>query len=274
MPALGTLVAAELDRAGGELVDDDRSFGANAQKLARNPLGIIALFIVLVYGVAGLVTAFSASLSPSERIPLVYFLVVFPVLVLGVFAWLVSQHSNKLFSPTDFKDEANYVKMLSATASLAVASVKTDSDLSTDDIGDMVRTVRESADTGLSLGPYWRNNILWVDDRPDNNVYERRAFEAMGISFTLVESTAEALEELRRRRFAAIISDMGRREGPREGYALLDQIRKDGNQTPLFFYASSNSAEHRREAAEHGGQGATNNAQELFRMVMRSVLNR
>lgn len=35
-----------------------KSFGQTAKGLARNPLGIIALFIVLVYGVAGLVTAF------------------------------------------------------------------------------------------------------------------------------------------------------------------------------------------------------------------------
>jgi hypothetical protein len=31
----------------------------------------------------------------------------------------------------------------------------------------------------------WRKQILWVNDRPDNNAYERRAFESMGIEFTL-----------------------------------------------------------------------------------------
>ena len=35
-------------------------FGSIAQRLARNPLGIIALFIVLVYGMAALVTTSSA----------------------------------------------------------------------------------------------------------------------------------------------------------------------------------------------------------------------
>lgn len=37
-----------------------RDFGKSAQKLSRNPLGIIALFIVLVYGIAGLVLGLSA----------------------------------------------------------------------------------------------------------------------------------------------------------------------------------------------------------------------
>jgi uncharacterized BrkB/YihY/UPF0761 family membrane protein len=65
--------------------DSSSSFGSSAAALARNPLGIIALFIVLVYGFASLVTAFSAAFVESERRPLIYFMVFFPVLVLLVF---------------------------------------------------------------------------------------------------------------------------------------------------------------------------------------------
>jgi CheY-like chemotaxis protein len=263
-------------RFGEVLADETKNFGDVAQKLARNPLGIIALFIVLVYGIAALVTAFSGELSTDERIPLIYFLVVFPVLVLGVFAWLVSRHTGKLFSPKDFQDEGNYVKMLSATASLAVASVKKEARPSVDDISELVGTVRESAGLGVhaSGGPGWHDRVLWVDDDPDNNIHERRAFEAMGIRFTLAESTAEALEELRERRFAAVISDMGRREGPREGYALLDKVRSLKDETPFFFYSTSDLPKHRLETLEHGGQGSTGDAQKLFRMVMRAVVKR
>ena len=91
--------------------DQTKEFGETAKSLSRNPLGIIALFIVLVYGFASLVTLFSGSFTPSERQPLIYFLIAFPILVLIVFAWLVSNHSGKLFAPSDFKDEDNYVKM-------------------------------------------------------------------------------------------------------------------------------------------------------------------
>ena len=59
----------------------------------------------------------------------------------------------------------------------------------------------------------------------------------------------------------------GRREGPREGYALLDALRARGDKTPLFFYAGSNKPEHKQETREHGGQGCTNDGQELFEMV-------
>ena len=123
-------------------------------------------------------------------------------------------------------------------------------------------------------GDGWRNHILWVDDRPENNTYERQAFEAMGIRFTLALSTHDAFERLERNRYAAVISDMGRREGSREGYVLLDRLRQQDERTPLFFYVSSNAPEHKRETREHGGQGCTNNAQELFEMVTRAVISR
>lgn len=249
------------------------SFGKVAAGLARNPLGIIALFIVMVYGFACLVTAFAGSFSEAERLPLIYFLVAFPVLVLGIFTWLVSRHSGKLFAPGDFKNEENYVKMqLSAVASLAVATTKREAPNSEAEIQDIVEMVQHTASSRGVLTNSWKNHILWVDDRPDNNVHERRAFEAFGLKFTLSLSTSEALQKIEKQKFAAIISDMGRREGPREGYVLLDTLRRQRNQTPLFFYASSNAPEHKRETVEHGGQGCTNDAQELFQMVTKAVI--
>lgn len=255
---------------------DIKGFGDTAKSLARNPLGIIALFIVLVYGFACLVTAFSSSFSPTQKTPLIYFLVIFPVLVLGVFSWLVSCHSGKLFAPSDFRDEENFMKsikmQLSAAASLAVASAKTENSNPEYEIRDIVEAVQRVQPVEATVSPDWRNRVLWVDDRPLNNTYEKQAFEAVGLTFTLALSTVEALEKLSKQRYAAIISDMGRREGPREGYVLLDAIRQQGDTTPFFIYAGSNLPEHKQETAAHGGQGCTNNAQELFQMVTRTLL--
>jgi len=80
-----------------------------AKNLARNPLGIIALFIVLVYGFASLMVGFSGKLTANERAPVIWFLVVFPVLVLFMFSWLVSHHHAKLYSPADFRQDARDV---------------------------------------------------------------------------------------------------------------------------------------------------------------------
>ncbi|MDY7084469.1 MAG: TIR domain-containing protein [Actinomycetota bacterium] len=119
----------------------------------------------------------------------------------------------------------------------------------------------------------WRREILWVDDQPANNRHERKALESFGIEFALAESTAEALDILSRRRFAAIISDMGRREGPQEGYRLLEALRRKDQSTPFFIYAGSAAPEHKRMAQERGAQGTTNVPNELVDMVL-GVLER
>lgn len=116
-----------------------------------------------------------------------------------------------------------------------------------------------------------RKHILWVDDRPDNQTHERAAFEAMGFDFTLAHSTNEALRILAYEKFNAIISDMGRREGPREGYVLLDALRSMGDETPFFIYTGSNAPNEKREAARHDAQGYTNDPQELFDLVAQSI---
>lgn len=84
-----------------------------SEKLSRNPLGIIALFIVLVYGIAALVFGLQAdTLEPSLKAPLIYFLVGFPVLVLLVFTWLVSNHHTKLYSPADFRADESFLRTI------------------------------------------------------------------------------------------------------------------------------------------------------------------
>lgn len=88
-----------------------KEFAKSAKDLSRNPLGIIGLFLVLVYGVAGLVTA-SNGLEHDERKLLIYFLVLFPVVVLIAFYRLVTKHHNKLYAPSDFSDEGNFMKAL------------------------------------------------------------------------------------------------------------------------------------------------------------------
>lgn len=89
-------------------------FAGSAKGLARNPLGIIALFIVLIYGFAALTLGVNATLQSSERVPLVWFLVLFPLVVLGTFAWLVSCHHEKLYAPGDYKSDDSFLRGMRA----------------------------------------------------------------------------------------------------------------------------------------------------------------
>ncbi|WP_250400925.1 response regulator [Streptomyces cellostaticus] len=242
-----------------------------AQGLSRNPLGIIALFIVMVYGFAALVTTFADSLSATEKTPLIYFLVIFPILVLGIFAWLVSTHSTKLFGPGDFKHEENYVELMSATASLTLASVKREDTASAaPDIQSIARSVRDAVPARDIAAAGKR--ALWVDDNPRSNINERQAFEAVGVQISLALSTDEALSKTERQRFALIISDMARREGPAEAYVLLEKLRERGESTPFLIYTSADSQKLQAEARRRGAQGSTNSAQVLFQTAMRILL--
>jgi hypothetical protein len=80
-------------------------FGQTAVKLSQGPLGIIALFIVLIHGFASLVLGFAANIGEGNRSILVWFLVLFPVLVFTVFAWLVSTRHQKLYPPGAYRNE-------------------------------------------------------------------------------------------------------------------------------------------------------------------------
>jgi CheY-like chemotaxis protein len=171
-------------------------------------------------------------------------------------------------------------KMIFSAVSLAAATTKDGDAPSTFvDMGSAARSAagkvlagfQASETTSNEVKDNWHKRILWVDDRPENNVYERLAMESMGLEFTLTESTAEALKLLSAQRFAAIISDMGRREGPLEGFKLLEALRAQDKETPFFIYAGSKAIQYQREAALRGAQGSTNNAEDLVEMVTRSL---
>lgn len=171
-------------------------------------------------------------------------------------------------------------KLIVGAVSLAAATAKDGAAPSSfDEVGSAVRNAagrvlagfQASETASREVADNWHNRILWVDDRPENNVYERQAMESMGLAFTLALSTSEALHVLSTRRFAAIISDMGRKEGPKEGYKLLEALRAKDKTTPFFIYAGSRAAQHQREAALRGAQGSTNIAEDLVEMVTRSL---
>ncbi len=252
-----------------------KELAESAQGFTKSPLGIIALFIVLVYGFASLVVTFGQNLTVHITL-LVYFLVIFPVIVFFGFLWLVSKHHNKLYGPSDFQDEDNFLRMqLSTVASLATATAKqpheTGEESSQRQLDEIIELVSKT--TKKEGAKSWKSKILWVDDRPENNLYERQAFEAQGIQFCLALSTDEAVENLKANKYAAIISDMVRKEGPQEGYVLLERLRDGGDNTPFFIYDSSNTQENKRKAIEKSAQGITNRAQELYQLVMGAVSN-
>jgi len=104
-------------------------FGKTAQKLARNPIGIIALFIVLVYGFATLLLGYSGEkLSEQQRWAMIWFVIFFPVLVLFVFYRLVTKHHHKLYAPSDYPDPKDFLHSLSSDQKNLHLAKKVDND--------------------------------------------------------------------------------------------------------------------------------------------------
>lgn len=118
-----------------------------------------------------------------------------------------------------------------------------------------------------------KKQILWVDERPENNVYERNMLEQYGLVFTLALSTHQALKCMQYNEFALVISDMERKEGRQEGYVLLDAIRKKDKKIPFIIYTGSRNQTHINETLDRGGQGCTNSPIELIDLVIKNLIN-
>lgn len=83
--------------------------------------------------------------------------------------------------------------------------------------------------------------ILWVDDHPDDNIYETVALEQLGKFVTKATSTAAALTYLRQMDFAAIITDLGRDGDRGAGVRFIREVRAGGSQTPIIVYTDNAS---------------------------------
>jgi hypothetical protein len=123
-------------------------FLKGAKDFARNPLGIIALFISLIYGFASLLLNSAAeNLTVQERWPLIIFIVVFPILVLVTFYKLVTNHHGKLYAPGDFKDDKSFLRTLSPEEQEEKLEKEIEESLSGDEKSELspVETIRSES---------------------------------------------------------------------------------------------------------------------------------
>jgi CheY-like chemotaxis protein len=151
-----------------------------------------------------------------------------------------------------------------------------------DDIRQQLTALKERVDAAHGEAPAPAppihgapRSILWVDDHPENNVYEIAALQGKGLSVVHARSTAEAGSALGSNgRFGAVISDMGRVEDggfkADAGLSLIAMVRDQGLGSPVFIYSSAPTiARTREQALEAGAAGATASATELMQMLSR-----
>ena len=89
--------------------------------------------------------------------------------------------------------------------------------------------------------PLAGRHVLWVDDRPTNNVYETIMLESLGARVQNVMSTDEARRAFSTRQWDLMISDVHRiednREVPDAGLTLLAEIKKHHPKLPVILYS-------------------------------------
>jgi CheY-like chemotaxis protein len=150
-----------------------------------------------------------------------------------------------------------------------------------DDIREQVAALKERVDAAHGAAPEPSpsdgapRSVLWVDDHPENNVYEIAALEGKGLHVVRAQSTAEAGSALGSNgQFGAIISDMGRVEDGAfkadAGLSLIGMVRDQGLDSPVLIYSSAPTiARTREQALQAGAAGATASATELMQMLSR-----
>lgn len=81
----------------------------SAARYARNPLAIIALFIVLIYALATVALGIAQINNTPNLEPLIWFLVAFPVVVFIGFVLLVIFWPTHLYGPGDFQQDRSFL---------------------------------------------------------------------------------------------------------------------------------------------------------------------
>lgn len=85
----------------------------NLQNNVRNPLGVIAMFVSFAY--VSMVVSFTIGIDKlngaSERLPIIWFLILFPLIIFIAFILLIIFCNEKLFGPLDYRDDSSFILM-------------------------------------------------------------------------------------------------------------------------------------------------------------------
>lgn len=115
-----------------------------------------------------------------------------------------------------------------------------------------------------------QKSVLWVDDNPDQNVYEVQALQSLGMRVVQVVSNKDAYAALQRDKFDLVITDIGRGPLKENGLDLVDSLAKSNPTLPAIVYTSPEGAQNRKaEAERRGAKGITALPVELTSLVIK-----
>lgn len=130
---------------------------------------------------------------------------------------------------------------------------------------DEVEEARSSLEKVSAVRPV---DVLWVDDKPDNNINEVLMLRDLGLSITQTLSTKNARRYLDRAHFDLVITDIGRDPDRRAGISLLKELRQ--RHLPAIVYTIGLD-ERAKEAEAAGARDVTWTPAKLLEAVLREI---
>lgn len=114
------------------------------------------------------------------------------------------------------------------------------------------------------------SRVLWVDDNPGDNLYERTLLTALGVSIDVALSTKEAKYLGAKLPYDLILSDITRGSNACAGLEMLSELRQEKIVAPLIYYVGRVDPE---KPPPMGAFAITNKPDELLHFVF-DVLER
>lgn len=195
------------------------------------------------------------------------------LVVLAMFHEPLSNFLERLNKAEITKDDTGF-KVALAAANLATAeATRSEPEAKTRKSVDLEGVAQATSRAAGSL-TVSQAKVLWVDDNPDNQQYERNALSALGIKFDLARNTDEAMARLKTDKFNLIITDFYRSDDPQGAYTLLGKLKNISSPPPVIIYSGSSNPDFEKEAKTRGAYGETNSPQRLFDLVVNVFLNK
>jgi CheY-like chemotaxis protein len=118
-----------------------------------------------------------------------------------------------------------------------------------------------------------KNHVLWVDDYPANNRAIMDVYRRLGVEFDLVVDSEQALDQLGKKSYDLIISDIGRHSEHDAGIKMIHEMKtKYPELPPIIIYSGDTTIQkYGTNALDVGASLATASARDLV-LKMNEIL--
>ena len=133
-------------------------------------------------------------------------------------------------------------------------------------IEQKLKAVRQGSSQRLPTG-----RVLWVDDHPINNYWERLALADIGVMVDTYTVNSEAVLAFSRNGYDLVISDIGRDGKAETGFDLLRELRERDESIPFFFYTAKVEDDDRAHAKQAGATDSFDLPEPLLSAVLENL---